>query len=471
MSRETRTTLLQSVLPRGGPALRQRFTRVGAVSPSWVTVGLAALAAAGLIASPVHAADITLEDLAEQMRSMQTEIAELRTIVHRQSDTIAAQSAELEERDLMSVSVDARPSALGLSSTTVGGYVDLEFMNYDQADSDFDQHRFILNVSSQLHDRISFYSEIEMEHGVDTGAGGGAVEIEQAYVDFELYPWLVFRTGALLVPFSRYNLLHDSDLNDLTSRPLYARQIVPTTWTEAGAGFTGDVLLPRDMDLNYELYVINGLDDGIGATGTRSARPALRRDNNNDKALVGRVALTPTPWSTIGTYGYAGRWTSSHAGVGDPSQGLGSERAHGYGVDLFLHRGPWEFIGEYGMFDFQDADRLGPDANGLVLDGGMHGGYAQLAYHFWPAILNQSPLGQPYDDPTFTLVGRYDTAEIELLGADDNSQDRWTIGMNYRPIEEMVFKLEWQWNDHDGPGPDLENAGEQGVMASAAWAF
>lgn len=444
-------------------------------TPTHAGLALLVLAALAAAARPARA-DLTLEDLADQMAQMQAEMADLRRLVETQNATIDAQAAMLDERDLMSVSGEGSVASGGYPNTTIGGYVDVEFANFDRADSDINQHRFIVNLSSQLHERVNFYSEIELEEGADTGAGGGAVEVEQAYVDFELYPWLVFRAGALLVPFSRYNLLHDSDLNDLTSRPLYARRIVPTTWTEAGAGFTGDIALPHDMALNYEAYVINGLDDGISDVGTRGARPALRRDNNNDKGFVGRAALSPTPWATIGAYGYEGRWTSSNGLIppvpgADPSRGFGDETATGYGFDLFLHHGPWEFIGEYGMFDFDGAGKLGPVGPGVMLDGDMHGGYAQLAYHFWPSFLDPTPFGDGFEDPTFTFVGRYDFAEIELAGVDDNREDRWTLGFNYRPIEALVFKAEWQWSDHDGAGRALENGGQQGILASAAWAF
>ena len=439
------------------------FTRAAVAA---LTLGLVLAASPAAAEQPVP----TLEQMWEQMQQMARELAELRGTVSEQQAVINDQAAALEERELMGFSEEGRLPDSGAAQTIVGGYADIEFSNFDMADSDFDQHRTVLFVGRQLHERIQFYSEFEFEHGVDTGAGGGAVEVEQAWIDFELHPWLVFRGGALLVPFGRYNLYHDSDMNDLTARPLYARRIVPTTWTEAGMGFHGDVELPRDMALEYELYAVNGFDDGITDQGTRGARPALRRDNNNNKATVGRVALTPVPWMTIGASGYAGRWTSTN-GLADPSRGFGDQHVTGYGLDLFARRGPVEVIAEYGGFDFENADLLGPVGPGVILDGDMHGGYVQAAYHFWPAILNGTSLGEPYDNPTFTLIGRAEMAEIGLMGASDNQQDRYILGLNYRPIEELVFKAEWHWNDHRGGGTPLENDGEDGFLGSVALSF
>lgn len=432
-------------------------------------------ARAGAIDESAAGATVSQEELEELpppremwriIQEMQGQMQDLRGTVHQQQQVIDRQQAELAEREIVEVDGGEFGPPVTYPTTTVGGYADLEFSNFDNTDSAFDQHRLVVNVASQLHERISFYSEIEFEHG------GEEVEVEQAWLDFELHPWLVFRAGALLMPFGRYNLYHDSDLVDLTARPLFARRIVPTTWTEAGAGFHGDVELPRDAFLDYEVYFVNGLGDGISPTGTRDARASLEDDNNNDKAVVGRVSVTPWEWLTVGVSGYHGRWTSSHHGMGAPSAALSSEDVSGYALDLFARRGPFELIAEYGGFDFDGADRLAPFPGGLMLDGTMRGGYIQGAYHFWPPVLDGTSFGEPYDHPTFTLVGRAEWAEVGLEAPfDDNEQTRYILGLNYRPIEPVVFKIEYHWNDTDGDGDPLEDNGEDGFLASAAIGF
>ena len=42
-----------------------------------------------------------------------------------------------------------------------------------------------------------------------------------------------------LMPVGKFNLLHDSPLNDLVDRPMVSRIIIPSTWFEAGAGIYG----------------------------------------------------------------------------------------------------------------------------------------------------------------------------------------------------------------------------------------
>jgi hypothetical protein len=36
---------------------------------------------------------------------------------------------------------------------------------------------------------------------------------------------------------------------------------------------------------------------------------------------------------------------------------------------------------------------------------------------------------------------------IDVDGDKDNEEERWTVGMNYRPVETYVFKFEYQLND------------------------
>src|SRR3989344_4520716 len=149
------------------------------------------------------------------------------------------------------------------------------------------------------------------------------------------------------VSVGRYNLYHDSDLQNLTERPIVARDVIPTTWTEAGAGIFGGfnpVLGSyEDLNLNYELYMVNGLDTGFSDTGLSGARASLKTDNNDDKAVVGRVAASPWLNQEVGVSGYWGEYdTAGHA-------------IAGVGVDSLVTIGPLEWINEYAYFGVEQG--------------------------------------------------------------------------------------------------------------------
>ena len=87
------------------------------------------------------------------------------------------------------VNAAAQPSADASASVTgpVSGYMDFHFNKPDNSDGQLDFHRFVLIFSHTFSPRIRFVAELELEHAVVEGLEEkGAVELEQAYVDFLL---------------------------------------------------------------------------------------------------------------------------------------------------------------------------------------------------------------------------------------------------------------------------------------------
>ena len=345
----------------------------------------------------------------------------------------------------------------GFGKISLGGYADIEFENFQNRDSNFDQHRWIINLGAELGERLRFYSEYEIEHGGPDASGGGEAKVEQAWIDYLISDWINFRAGALLVPFGRYNLYHDSDLQDLTDRPLVARRVIPTTWTESGVGFHGG-FNPKlgeyeDLSLDYEVYVFNGLDDGFSDTGFRSATGSLGGDNNNSKSVAARLAISPFLGHESGLSGYHGKYNKL------------DDRISGAAFDWLSTFGPLELVGEYAYFDVDQ-----PPATDIAET--LKGYYIQANYHFWPEFLDNTFLKEGFDDPQLTLVSRYGWVKIEDdsdAGVGDNEESRFTLGLNYRPVPSWVFKLEYQWNRTENES--LERGDNDGFMASVAMGF
>ncbi len=228
----------------------------------------------------------------------------------------------------------------GFGNVSVGGYMDHEFLNFENSNSTFDQHRWIINIGAELGERLRFYSEYEIEHGGPdaNNSGDGEAKVEQAWVDYLIQDWVNVRMGAVLVPMGRYNIYHDSDLQDLTDRPIVSRDVIPTTWTESGAGLHGKfnptIGEYDDLIIGYETYVINGLDNGFSDTGLGGGRGSLKSDNNNSKAAVGRLTLSPALGHEVGFSGYWGRYNSA------------GDAITGGAVDWLTTWGPLELLGE-----------------------------------------------------------------------------------------------------------------------------
>src|SRR3989338_5968263 len=205
----------------------------------------------------------------------------------------------------------------GFGNVSVGGYADIEFENFENSNSTFDQARFILNLGAIPHERLLFYSEYEIEHGGPNASDVGEANVEQAWASYLINDMINLRGGIILVPFGKFNLLHDSDIQDLTERPIVSRRLAAATWMEAGFGAFGEFnigeswglkVLP-DSYLNYEGYIVNGLDEDISDTGiTKNAKGAIEADTNNNKAFVGRLGFGLTRNLELGVSSYLGKY-------------------------------------------------------------------------------------------------------------------------------------------------------------------
>lgn len=407
------------------------------------------------------------EDYESKIQRLQSQLDELT----KKQERKVAQIEEKIDRKILDVEYVGRyegpfkkgglliKNPSGFGNVSVGGYADIEFENFQNTNSTFDQHRWIINIGAELGERLRFYSEYEIEHGGPNAqnSGDGEAKVEQAWIDYLINDAINFRAGALLVPFGRYNIYHDSDLQDLTDRPLVARDIIPTTWTESGGGLWGEfnpmIGDYKDLILGYEAYIINGLDAGFSDTGLSGGRGSLSSDNNNNKAVVGRLVISPSLGHEIGLSGYRGKFNTLDDDI------------TGGAIDWLTTWGPLEILGEYAIFDVDEpaGSDVANDFTGYRIQGN---------YHFWPSFLNNTFLGRSFEDPVFTLVARYGRAKIDDdsdAGTGDNEEGRFTLGLNYRPVDSWVFKTEYQWNKTKNES--LERGDNNGFIASIAMGF
>ncbi len=192
-------------------------------------------------------------------------------------------------------------------NTYLGGYMDFQFRQdeKDSGNQGFDQTRFIPFIYSDVSDRVKLAAEIELEHGGVGGGRDGEVIIEFATVDFLITDWINWRGGFILTPLGKFNLVHDSPLQDLTDRPLVNQFIIPTTLTDAGMGFFGSTYPSELSKLDYEIYVTNGvfhgMDEGAYAfiETDELARSAGIADSMWGYYVEGRYHFMPTCLKTL----------------------------------------------------------------------------------------------------------------------------------------------------------------------------
>ncbi len=428
----------------------------------WVSVLVALFFVVGSRVALAQPADKQLKDVQKQLDQQQQVIQELQQKLNSLEDK--AQTIKGLENDFDDFRYQYLKSIR--EKVNVHLYGSLEFENFENTDSVFDARNIELEVGASASQRFHLFTEIEFERTAMTSKDErqGEVEVEQAWFQYDINRYINLRSGVISVPFGRFNLEHYDTLQDLTDRPLMARRVIPVTWAEAGAGFLGSAYLGglssgkwlQEFSISYELYAVNGLTDRFSDTSSRDAGGAFGKDNNNNKAVVGRLQISPIPALELGLSGYLGKYDRE------------GNKIQGYDIDGKLVCGPAELVMEFANFDLDE----GLNDESLAITQNLQGGYIEGRYHFWFAFLNETFMGRGLEDPTFTAVARAGYAEIEDDGdADegDNREERLTLGLNYRPVEAFVFKLEYQFNNTDNE--PLERGDDDGFIASISIAL
>lgn len=361
----------------------------------------------------------------------------------------------------------------------VGGYMDIQYRSQQKGSIDngfggtsnsFDQQRFVPFIYADISEHVKMASELEIEHGIrETSSTELEFGLEFAFIDYLVKEPFNLRAGILLLPIGKFNLLHDSPLNDLTDRPLVSQFIIPSTVSETGAGFYGTIYPGRTDKLDYELYVTTGpcgtnqagTPQVNEATGTRGSRQRTcpttdGLDNNNGKAVVGRLAYSPMLGVEVGGSGYYGN-SAPNANYNPLSITA---------IDWTLQRGPFELIGEAAWAYARGNSRAingntigfapGSLLTGQPGDSGQgippqrsSGFYIQGNYHFMPAFLTKLSPKRFGEGSTFTAVIRYDRVNTNLDNSNNTggwgNLEQISFGLNYRPVEDAVFKISYQY--------------------------
>jgi len=360
-------------------------------------------------------------------------------------------------------------------NTYMGGYMDHELTFTENGEHAFDQHRLIPFIYSDVSDRVKFATEIEIEHGGPQGASGvqgagGEIKIEFATIDFLMTDKLNYRAGIILSPLGKFNLTHDSPLQDLSERPMVSTRIIPTTLSESGMGFFG-TFYPTEMStLSYEIYAVNGFSAedagtvaGNGLSFIRSSRGSLKDDNNRNPAFVGRVAYSPFLGLEVGL--------SAHTGNIDEQD---SNRMTIKAVDWTYQRGAFELVGEYAHASIERDGKLGDGTEiSDTYNGDMWGYYVEPRYHFMPQLLKDVAPTFFTDNSTFTAVVRLGGLDINqpTPGSADLRKTRLTPGINFRYTEDTVFKAEYLMNWEGDRSADEAEVSNNSLIFSVSTYF
>ncbi len=331
---------------------------------------------------------------------------------------------------------------------TVGGYAQIDYnqpiSSGAYSNGNLDVHRMVLMFGYKFNKKVQFISEVEFEHVKE-------VFVEQAFLQYEITPWLKFRGGLMLIPMGIINEYHEPSTFNGVERPNLDKYIVPTTWREIGAGFAG--VFPTAA-LSYQLYVVNGFKgyDGdpylSGADGFRKGRQKGAESFMSTPNLTFKVNYFGINGLQLGLSAYTGNTQSTlYNGINKSdteSIALADSSVVGLtmlGMDARYNLGGLHLRGQFN-YGWVSNSASYNEFTGSDLGSSLGGWYGEVSYDLFHGVERFESGLIP-----FVRFEQYNThASVEpstLLNASYKRSDL-TIGLGWRMVRGAMLKADYQ---------------------------
>lgn len=396
---------------------------------------IAAAICAAMLATAASAQDA--DELARRVKALEQKLQDM-SEVQREIDVLTQEIEALKNnQQKKAAAADTQQYGLGAAASKVyraeegvsfGGYGEFQYDKPQHGVASADVARAVLYTGYKFNPSVVFNSELEVEHGStefagdeSRGAEGGSVGIEFAYLDYLLHPSANVRAGLVLMPMGIINEQHEPTAYFGVHRPEVEDRILPTTWTEIGAGMFGDV-----GSFTYRSYVVTGLESSrfSSDSGLHEGKQGGANAAAKDLAVVGRLDWHPIEGTFFGGSVYGG----------DSGQGAGyrgrvtlgelhaDSKFRGISLRALVARGR---IGDAGAISDRVGETIGSALAGWYVEGGYDiGRFTPYLRHEWLDTQRQVPAGFARDAA--------------------NERRITTFGVAFKPIPQTVIKTDYQ---------------------------
>lgn len=365
---------------------------------------LALMAAPAFAAEPASDETTSMEEMQQRMDAME---ARFEAQLNALADELEASRAESSGKDLH-----------------FGGYGEMHYRRLDDNGEDvreLDFHRWVFFLGYDFSDRMRFISEFELEHTVAPGSeGNGAVELEQAYVEYDLASNMQVRGGIMLTPVGIINETHEPPTFYGVERPIIETSIIPTTWFVGGAMFSHQV----GGGFSYDIMLSEGFKtDETDPFYLKGGKQKTSFADAFDLATTVRVNYRGIPGLELS--GYA----QYQPDIDQSARESYADAATLLGGHVIYQLGDITTKALYARWD------LSGDAAAQAEQDVQEGGYVEVSYRpsdSWGVFARQSGWTQQTD--------------VNASQTD--------VGVSYFPHPDVVLKADYQMQNDEANDPD-----------------
>ena len=376
----------------------------------------------------------TNEEIYQMMKEMKEEMAELK----KENETLKGEVEDVagSVEEVADATDEAIKAQVKLSNkTTIGGYGELHYntLRDQKGQSHKDQmdfHRFVLFINHEYNDRLRFVSELELEHALTGGDGGtpGEVELEQAYIQYDLTAKTSITGGLFLTPVGIMNETHEPPTFYGVERNDVEKNIIPTTWWEGGAMVEHELI----EGLTANLSATSGLDSDGGTFTPRGGRQKVAEAEAKTFAYNGRLKYTAIPGVELaGTINYQDNFCQNEI--------EGCDSATLYEGHVVYNKDNFGLRALYAWWDIDGSavKNVGADE--------QYGYYVEPSYRFNDALVMGQDIG------VFARYAEWDNADGNSLNTETI---QYNFGANWWIDKDVVVKIDYQIQD---VGSAIEN--------------
>lgn len=373
----------------------------------------------------------SVEEMWKIIQQQQKTIEALQDKLSEQDKTVADTSQQVEaQQEAIAVVADAiEDQSTPVDRVKIGGYGELHYNNLDSGE-EMDFHRFVLFFGYDFNEKTRFFSELEVEHALSGDGKPGEVELEQAYIEHMFNETTKATAGVNLVPVGILNETHEPDTFFGVERNNVEKNIIPSTWWEAGLGFNKQLT----DQLGVDIFVSSGLNvptSGSNAFKIRNGRQKVAEAKASDLAYTARLRYNPIPGLQLAaTYQHQTDLTQGALDVAADLFEINAQyQKDGFGLRALYAN--WDLDNNVNAVNAARAEQMGY--------------YIEPSYRF----------GGAREYGVFARYSVYNNNSADRNALDIEQMD---IGFNYWLTPTTVFKFDYQ-DQSEGGSDDGFNLG------------